>query len=73
MEPTTAIATGRDTNDLPSIEAIDEVFGYVLGLTEAGDVPFCCFSEAHPYHIPAVRPKAKPKKQHNIKRRNKRK
>ena len=69
MEPTTAIATGLDTNDLPSIEAIDKIF---LGLDEVSDVPFC-FSEAHPYHTPAIRPKAKPKKQHNIKRRNRRK
>ena len=72
MEPTTAIATGCDTSNLPTTEAIDKVFGYVLGLTEAGDVRFCCFSEAHPYHTPAVCPKAKPKKQHNIKRRNNR-
>lgn len=68
MEPTTAIATG----DLPSSEAIDEAFGYVLRLTNTGDVPFC-FSEAHPYRPPAIRPKAKPKKQHNIKGSKKRK
>ena len=72
MEPTTAIATGCDTGDLPSIEAIDKVFGYALGWDPDAYFSFC-FSEPHPYQIPAVRPKTKPKKQHNIKRRNKRK
>lgn len=71
MEPTTAIC---DTGDLPTIEDIERSIGCALGWNPDPDVyaPFC-FSEAHPYQIPAVRPKAKPKKQHNIKRRNKRK
>ena len=65
MEPTT---------DLPTIEDIERSVVYALGWDPDPDTYFpLCFSESHPYKVPAVRPKAKPKKQHNIKRRNKRK
>lgn len=76
MEPTTAIATGCDTGDLPPLDDIERSVGCALAIGIPDTYfPFCFsnFSEPHPYHIPAVRPKAKPKKQHNIKRRNKRK
>lgn len=72
MEPTTAIATGCDTSDLPTIEDIERSIGCALGWNPDTYFPFW-FPEPHPYQVPAVRPKAKPKKQHNIKRRNKRK
>ena len=72
MEPTTAIATGCDTGDLPTIDDTARIIGYALGWNPDAYFPLC-FSEAHPYRVPAVRPKAKPKKQHNIKRRKKRK
>ena len=72
MEATTAIATGCDTNYLPTIDDIERSIGCVL-VRNPEAYPSFCFSEAHPYQVPAVRPKAKPKKQHNINRRNKRK
>lgn len=61
MEPTTAIATGCDTGDLPTIDDTERIFGCALGWNPDAYFPFC-FSESHPYHTPAVRPKAKPKK-----------
>lgn len=61
-----------DTGDLPTIDDIERSVGYILVRNPEAYFPLW-FPEPHLYQLPAVRPKAKPKKQHNIKRRNKRK